>query len=455
MGIGPRSGYLNVIRHYLAVQIRHGCESTSKYSTLVCTWLRDLRRTKLQMRYFLTYINASLYLSTFVLELFPQYLSLTPFLFDLSFDLFNLSFKLIFLDSSGAVDVKENMALLHIDPLVFVCLVAASIDSVLIWWLITSDRSVYLLRLNEPCLAVTTVPATWKWNLLHGAEVLRNFFLSVLVILEDSGSEIIACSKLIIRKIVLLLLQIAKSCCTEPFVSVTIRFFMGASDVRWGDYKFLSCSEVLMPIYHFSILYTSFWKDFSSLVSGRVEWLFNHIWSLNNYWSVVLLWFEDALRVCMMIKACLACVCVLIVADCLPLGIETLLLKSEIVYLSTISITWYLYIRNRIFWRIPVLINPRQRLRRRNTNNSNFTWNQYLMHPWCWHRTLVNLYLLTVCTETLSRRYLFTAFGYWAAEQFVQELLSSFDTLNFIVREDSCESVFKRLNPSDCERFRS
>ena len=84
------------------------------------------------MRYFLTYIYASLYLSTFVLELFLQYLILTPFLLDLSFDLFNLNFKVLFLDSSGAVDVKENMALLHIDPLVLVCLVAASIDSVLI-----------------------------------------------------------------------------------------------------------------------------------------------------------------------------------------------------------------------------------------------------------------------------------------------------------------------------------
>jgi hypothetical protein len=84
------------------------------------------------MRYFLTYINASLYLSAFVLDLFLQYLSLTPFLLDLSFDLFNLNFELLFLNSSGAVDVKENMALLHIDPLVFVCLVAASIDSVLI-----------------------------------------------------------------------------------------------------------------------------------------------------------------------------------------------------------------------------------------------------------------------------------------------------------------------------------
>ncbi len=287
MGIGPRSGYLNVIRHHLAVQIRYGCESTSEYSTLVCAWLRGLRRTELQMRYFLTYINASLYLSTFVLDLFLQYLILTPFLFDLSFDLFNLRFKLIFLNSTSAVDVKENMALLHIDPLVFVCLVAASIDSVLIWWLITSDRSVYLLRLNEPCLAVTTVPTTLKWNLLHGAEVLRNFFLSVLVILEDSGSEIIACSKLIIRKIVMLLLRFAKLCCTEPFVSATIRFSMGASDVSWGNYKFLSCSEVLQPIYHFSILYTSFWKDFSSLVSGRVEWLFTTFDPL----TIIGLWF--------------------------------------------------------------------------------------------------------------------------------------------------------------------
>ena len=84
------------------------------------------------MRYFLTYINASLYLSTFVFELFHQNLILTPFLFDLSFNLFNLNFKVLFLDPSGAVDVKENMALLHIDPLVLVCLVAASIDSVLI-----------------------------------------------------------------------------------------------------------------------------------------------------------------------------------------------------------------------------------------------------------------------------------------------------------------------------------
>lgn len=112
------------------------------------------------MRNSLTQNYACLHLSAFVFELFSQDLVLTSFIFNLGFYELDLHFKLLLLYSASTVNIEKGMAFPHIDPRIIICLVATSIDSLLVVLMITCDRSTYLLRLNQSRLNVVTIPST-------------------------------------------------------------------------------------------------------------------------------------------------------------------------------------------------------------------------------------------------------------------------------------------------------
>ena len=141
------------------------------------TRLEGLLSTKLKLTNFLTCQNASLNLSTFVIELFFQGFVRAPFLFDLVFNEFYLRLELLLLHSASPVDVEEDVALFSVYPRITICLVKTSIDSLLVSVLMVSNSSVYLLRLYDPRLAVRTVETTLEGRLLNRPGVSDDVFL--------------------------------------------------------------------------------------------------------------------------------------------------------------------------------------------------------------------------------------------------------------------------------------
>jgi hypothetical protein len=157
----------------------------------------------------------------------------------------------------------------------------------------------------------------------------------------------IACSKLVVCKVILLVLAISLSTWTRPSVSASIG--SGTLNVSWGNLKLLRVSKVLQSINNFSILNTSLWKDFLDLVTSLVNRLLDDIWSFEDDRSIFVFLFNHALRVCLVTEARLFGICNIFIVIRLPLRIETLLFKSEKVIFRTFSIALYLYSWTLIF----------------------------------------------------------------------------------------------------------